>query len=397
MITLYNNDCLEILKTLPEKSIDMVLVDLPYGQTSCKWDCLIDLDEMWKQLKKCCKKECNYIFFCTTKFGYQLIKSNEKWFRYDLVWKKSRKVGFLSANKMPLRQHEMIYIFCDSANSVDWNLPLHKYQKLKDYSKYLLNNIKIIDKKLKNLRFFKSDKKDFCLLREETYNKLIDTYEIDKLKYFKPFKELKKLWNDEKNDKNKKNENINIYNPQKTKGKPYKVNDRNAEIYGGRVKGYENKTGDRHPTSIIEHEMIYVFGDDKSKKGNYNPQKIELDKIDKRKRNINKEKIPETYGNGELPKESNYTHRHPTSIIEKQTILDFKNPHKTLHRTQKPVDLCEWLIKSYSNEGDIILDFTMGSGTSGIACLNTKRKFIGIEKDNIIFKIAQKRIKELKH
>ena len=87
----------------------------------------------------------------------------------------------------------------------------------------------------------------------------------------------------------------------------------------------------------------------------------------------------------------NKEERHPTSVIE-NTVLEFKNPSKSLHRTQKPVELCEWLIKSYTNEGDVVCDFCMGSGTVGVACVNTKRQFIGIEKDEKIFEIAYNRI-----
>ena len=108
---LLHGDCLELMPTLGDNCVDMVLVDLPYGQTQCKWDCLINLDEMWVQLKRICKPNANIVFFCTTKFGYQLIKSNEKWFRYDMIWEKPNTVGFMSANKMVLRKHEMIYIF----------------------------------------------------------------------------------------------------------------------------------------------------------------------------------------------------------------------------------------------------------------------------------------------
>ena len=230
---LYNNDCFEILPEIKDLSVDLVLVDLPYAQTACKWDCLIDLDKMWKELKRCCKRDCVYVFFCTTKFGYKLIQSNEKWFRYDLVWEKSRKVGFLSANKMPLREHEMVYIFKEQQGT---------------------------------------------------------------------------------------------YNAQKTEGKPYnRTQSKQTETYGMEdIKQVitENKTGDRHPTTIVK----------------------------------------------------------------------FNNPKKSLHRTQKPVELCEWLIKSYSNENDLVLDFTMGSGTTGEACKNTNRNFIGVEKDEEIFKIAFERL-----
>lgn len=227
---IYNNDCFEILPNIEKKSVDMVLVDLPYGQTSCSWDCMIDLKVMWKELKKCCKRNCTYVFFCTSKFGYKLIQSNEKWFRYDLVWEKSRKVGFLNANKMPLRQHEMMYVFTEKQGT---------------------------------------------------------------------------------------------YNPQKTEGKPYNNIGTETELYRSCKRIPTINNGTRHPTSILK----------------------------------------------------------------------FNNPAKSLHRTQKPVELCEWLIKTYSNEGDIVLDFTMGSGSTGVACKNTNRKFIGIEKGKDIYAIAEERLK----
>ena len=241
MFEIYNDDCFNILPKIKNKSVDMVLVDLPYGQTACKWDSIIDLKQMWVELKKCCKRKCIYVFFTTTKFGYKIIQSNEKWFRYDLVWQKSRKVGFLSCNKMPLRKHEMIYLFSNTSGG------------------------------------------------KKTYN------------------------------------------PQKTEGKPYK---KNENLYVGKV--YNNG-------------------------------------------------IP--FINTSLDNKSGL--RHPTTIVK------FNNPKKSLHRTQKPVDLCEWLIKSYTNENDLVLDFTMGSGTTGVACKNTNRQFIGIEKDKKIFEIAFKRIQEL--
>lgn len=228
-------DCFDGLKKIKDNTVDLFLLDLPYGQTGCKWDKLIDLEKMWKEIKRTMKKEATIVFFTTTKFGFSLIQSNPKWFRYDLVWKKSRKVGFLSANKMPLRQHEMIYVFKEKGGS---------------------------------------------------------------------------------------------YNPQKTTG--HKTRDRS-----------ENK-----------------------------------------RRVINN-----VYGTVDSSKENNTTdERHPT------TILEFNNPYKPIHKTQKPVDLCEWLIKSYSNEGDLVVDFCMGSGSTGEACKNTNRKFVGIEKDEEIFKVASERL-----
>jgi len=229
---IYNDDCFNVLGSIEEK-IDMVLVDLPYGQTACKWDTKIDLDKMWEKLKKICKDECIYIFFTTTKYGVDLINSNRKWFRYDIAWIKHLPVGFLNANKMPLRTHEMIYVF---------------YKKR------------------------------------------------------------------------------GTYNPQKTDGKKYKHNGRNdANIYGNiKTIKTNNTDGKRYPVSHI---------------------KIKVDR-------------------------------------------------RIKHRTAKPVKLCDWLIKTYSNEGDVVLDFTMGSGSTGVSCKNTKRKFIGIEKDKKIFEYAKKRLFE---
>ena len=131
-LTLHHGDCLEVMKEIPEKSIDLIICDLPYGclhpqrvnpedkakyknmpgAVGCAWDVKINLEEFWKQVKRIRKSEHTpTIHFCTTKFGYDLIKSNEAEFRYDLVWDKQRGVSFLSANKMPMRSHEMIYVF----------------------------------------------------------------------------------------------------------------------------------------------------------------------------------------------------------------------------------------------------------------------------------------------
>jgi DNA modification methylase len=117
---LRKGDCLEILKTIDDKSIDFVYLDLPYGQTGCSWDKKIDLTLLWKELKRIAKNDRTPFFFsCTTKFGYELIKSNEKYFRWDLVWEKNRAAGFLNAYKLPMRKHEMIYCFAKNAPEYD--------------------------------------------------------------------------------------------------------------------------------------------------------------------------------------------------------------------------------------------------------------------------------------
>lgn len=236
MNKLYNDDCFNILPLIDKKSIHMVIVDLPYGQTCNEWDKKIDLNKMWDYLKDICIDNCQYIFFTTTKFGIDLINSNPSWFKYDLIWEKTNAVGFLNANKMPLRSHEMIYIF---------------------------NNPK---------------GRNRC------------------------------------------------YNPQKIEGKPYS-----------------------------------------------NPNKCGLS---------------DNYGITErIPTENKDGKRFPTSIIKIKSCRQ-----KTIHPTQKPLELCEWLIKTFSNEGDNILDFCMGSGSSIIACKNTGRNYIGIEMNKEIYDKAVERI-----
>ena len=126
---LLNGDCLEKLKELEPKSVDLVFCDLPYGQTSCEWDNKINLTDLWKELKRISKPTTPFFFTCSTKFGYELIKSNEKWFKYDLVWEKSAPCGFLCAKKMPMKKHEMIYVFYNKSPLYDISSHKHKYDE----------------------------------------------------------------------------------------------------------------------------------------------------------------------------------------------------------------------------------------------------------------------------
>jgi len=127
--TLINGDCLEQLKKLPARSVDCFICDLPYGQLNigrkptgkyydrkqivgCDWDVKLDLASLWVEIKRLCKNDDTpVLMFCNTKFGFELYNSNPDWFRYDLVWNKGRGVSFLLANKMPMKSHEMIYVF----------------------------------------------------------------------------------------------------------------------------------------------------------------------------------------------------------------------------------------------------------------------------------------------
>jgi len=108
----FKGDCLEVMKTLPDKSIDCFICDLPYGCLGCQWDVKINLETFWYEIKRLARNDHTpVLMFCNTKFGAELINSNPDWFRYDLVWNKTRGTGFLLANKQPMKSHEMIYVF----------------------------------------------------------------------------------------------------------------------------------------------------------------------------------------------------------------------------------------------------------------------------------------------
>jgi len=321
-IKLYNNDCFDVFPKIKDKSIDLFVLDLPYGQTACAWDTCIDLNKMWIEIKRIMKPSAIICFFCTTKFGYTLIKSNEKWFKYDLVWQKSRKVGFLSANKRQLRNHENIYVFNNDNNDdieIKRNIELRKYaEKVKEYiNKTKTEIIKECGQGLDH--FLRISSSQFGLPIEKNYNKLIELYKIDKMEGFLKYKDMVKL------------EDKTTYNPQKLQGKPLKlIHKPQGKTQYGTQKGCPTRiSNDRHPTSIIEN-----------------------------------------------------------------TILKYNNPHKTIHRTEKPIGLLEYLIKTYSNEGDTVMDFCAGSLSCGIACYNTKRKFIGVEMDKTNYDLGLQRIKE---
>jgi len=231
---IFNDDCFNVFQNIENKTIDLVCVDLPYGQTKCGWDSCIDLTKMWANLERIGKNTCWFVFFCTTKFGYSLLHSKLKWFRYDIVYEKNIPVGFFNANIQPLRKHEMIYIFRNP-------------------------------------------------------------------KYHNP-----------------------IYNPIYDAGKPYKSIRNSGETLYGNISAYKvDNKGTRHQTSIF-----------RTKGGN----------------------------------------------------------NKAVHPTQKPLDILEKLIKMYSNENDTVLDFTAGSGSTAIACINTNRRYICIEKEQKYYDIMYRRI-----
>lgn len=234
---IYNEDCLEGMKRIPNKSIDMILCDLPYGTTACKWDTIIPFEPLWEQYERVIKDNGAIVLFGSEPFTSTLRMSNLKHYKYDWIWDKvNRYTGYGNCKNAPLRRYETISVFAKQKTT---------------------------------------------------------------------------------------------YNPQMAVGKPYKkTGDYSSKIYDtGKIKKTGENRGTRYPYNILQFK-----GDDKK--------------------------------NG------------------------------FLHPTQKPVALLEYLIKTYTNEGETVLDNTMGSGSTGVACINTHRNFIGMEVDETYFNIAKERIQK---
>ena len=350
MSILLHGDCLEEIKSIDDKSIDLIFCDLPYGQTSCKWDCKIDLDKLWIEIMRIKKLNTPIFFTTTTKFGVELINSAPKkcFFRYDIVWVKSAPAGFLSAKKMPMRKHEMVYVFYEKLPFYDLSSHKHKFLNSKNGMKGQDNlcygsEVKQVQNKKYDPPLPTSVGKDTTMGT--------NTYGTEKRK--KPIIRL---------------HNEGVYDPplptsvvKDGLAEGQTLGDKGNECYGkfsyynNGVKGYEPPL----PTSIIkEPHNIY----------NFNPE----DMIDERPSNV---------------RTAAYDPPLPTSMLEIKST-------RGKHSTEKPVALMEWILKYYSKEGDTVLDPTMGSGSTGVACKNMNRNFIGIEKDPEIYEVAVNRIED---
>ena len=234
---IYKGDCLELMQDIPDESVDMILCDLPYGTTRCKWDVIIPFEPLWEQYNRIIKKNGAIVLFATEPFASRLRLSNIKKYKYDWIWDKVKGTGFLNAKKQPMRNHELICVF---------------------YGKQ-------------------------CL-----------------------------------------------YNPQMTHGhvlkKSYRSKSLQTDVYGKMQNDNTYESTDRYPRSI---------------------QKFSTD-----------------------------------------------TQNSSLHPTQKPVALLEYLIKTYTNEGELVLDNCVGSGSTCIAAINTNRNYIGMEMDDHYFEVAENRVQE---
>lgn len=241
-VKLYKGDCLEVMKQIPDKSVDMILCDLPYGTTACKWDIVIPFEPLWEQYKRIRKDNVPIVLFGSEPFSTYLRMSNIKEFKYDWIWEKSRPSG-INFKSQPMKKHEIISVFCKN--------------------------------------------------KIEVFNAILEDKEAN------------------------------------------------------------GKVSQRKPWAT------WNTGNSKHLKG-------------------------------ETAKKLCNSKRNPTSILKFSSVPNFP---KNLHPTQKPVALLEYLVKTYTNENDTVLDNCMGSGSTGVACINTNRNFIGIEKEEKYFNIAEERIR----
>lgn len=252
---LYQGDCLTEMDKIADDSVDLIITDLPYGSTKCKWDTIIDMDALWKQYTRILKKPHGVVaLFGQQPFTSRLISSNYKWFKYNIIWKKNKTTQYLLANYRPMKCTEDVAIFSPGGAAA-------------------------ASKKKGNM----------------------------------------------------------TYNPQGLV--PVNIKKKNSEKRIGKMLNQSHHLGPNNKLT----------------------------------------------GNSEYSQKfTNY----PTEFIE------FNIESDTIHETQKPVKLLEYLTKTYSHEGGVVLDSTMGSGTAGVACVNTNRKFIGIELEQKYFDLAKKRIED---
>lgn len=320
--TLYNGDCLELMKNIPDGSVDMVLCDLPYGTTQNAWDCKLDCHSLWEEYKRVLKKGGIVALFAQPPFDKVLGCSNLEWLKYELIWIKNRATGHLNSKKAPLKAHENILVFYQTYSEAYDTTEM--FENLKRYMISEKEKCGLSSAEIQNLlgsymaSHYFSEKSQFSIPTEVAYKKLQTTG------WFRvPYKVIKEEYERERITSYKC---VNTYNPQGLIKKRIKT------IRKGRDNGSNYGKSDKD--AIQENENF------------------------------------------------------PTDIL----VFDVEK--KTVHPTQKPVPLLEYLIKTYTNPGETVLDNCMGSGSTGVACINTGRDFIGIELDKGYFDIAKERIEK---
>ena len=363
---LLNGDCLDLLKELPDESIDLVFCDLPYGQTSCEWDSKIDMSKLWAELLRVKKLRTPLFFTTTTKFGVELINSSPKNcpFRYDIVWAKSACSGFLCAKKMPMRKHEMIYVFYEKLPLYDLSSHKHKFIKEVPTKRAGKDNVD-------NKGMIKNRSKSGM----ETQNKYDPPLPVSVVKEpeLRPeYQTDSELYGDIKRADFKRKGGESMYNPplpvsviqeeEKPAGAIHSGTIEGAGTYGQKrktplrraKKGEEREWVPPLPKSIVHEDKHTLYGEIKEKG---------------------------------IPHTTTYDPPLPNSMLEIKST-------RGKHSTEKPVELISWILKYYSKEGDVVLDPTMGSGSAGVAAKQMNRDFVGFEKDEEIYNSAVQRLEE---
>ena len=448
-MNLIHGECIAELSKLPSKSVDFVYLDLPYGQTSCKWDVKLDLGDLWIQLKRIAKNDRTPFFFsCTTKFGFELIKANEKWFRWDLVWKKNRAAGFLNAYRLPMRKHEMVYCFAKqspeydvSSHTDNYTTQENKANRTNTYAQEGSKHKKEITAKLFKDPLPTSDitpptsehELVYCFAKKSpeydvSSHKELDTDACIKEGFFKhePGVDLynKKTVKSRNTHKDrlpdsditpptsehelvycfaKKSPEYDVsshseYTESANKHIRVKEDDMNGRLYGGKVAVKCKVHNDPLPTSDITPPELDPNGQAEmygiKKTGKRNQGKKDQDPLPNSDITPPSERTDNHYGLKSNKHGKTHKDPLPNSDITPSSWCEFKNDEKTGHRTAKPVALMEFLLKYWTKPDWVVLDPTMGSGSMGIACKKMGRSFIGIEMDDDIYKLAQKRVGE---
>ena len=332
MSLLLHGDCLEQMKGIDSNSVDFIFCDLPYGQTSCKWDVIIPWEPFWNEIMRVKKINTPIFFTTTTKFGVELINNAPKKcpFRWDLVWVKSAPAGFLSAKKMPMRKHEMVYCFYEKLPFYDLSSHKHKFIKERD-----------------------AKEKNGDVYGGEEGKKLVEG------KYVPPLP-------------------VSVVKEPEPEPEA-EINKVERKSAYGNIKTHDIKTGKNNGVPRYDPPLpVSVV-----KEPEPEPEAVVKERQNKTLYAERGVKYTEDYR--DIHGKKVYDPPLPDSILEVKST-------RGKHSTEKPIALMSWLLKYFSKEGDTVLDPTMGSGSTGVACKNMNRNFIGIEKDPEIYEVAVNRI-----